>query len=167
VIHQFKETVLHVSETAFKESDLKRRPVKNFEFPSGFNTVFSIDRFKLVEGMFQPGFHLTPVQGTIPQLMAASASQCDVEIQPLMHSNAVLTGANTLLPGFADRVYNELHRIAPGGRVKVQAAGGSNERKFGPWIGGSILSSLAAFHQLWISKSQYEEIGVGVEKKTH
>ncbi len=171
MIHQFKETVLHLSETTFNEKDLKRRPVKNFEFPSGFNTVFSIDRFKLVESLFQPNFVLNPgpdyVPITIPQLMAASASQCDPEIQHLMHSNAVLTGANTLLPGFADRVYNELHRIAPGGKVKVQAAGGSNERKFGPWIGGSILSSLAAFHQLWISKAQYEEIGVAVEKKIH
>jgi actin-related protein 4 len=145
--------------------------MKNFEFPSGFNTVFSIDRFRLVESLFQPGFVLNPPQNfvhvTIPQLMAASSTLCDPEIQPYMHMNAVLTGANTMLPGFADRVYNELHRISPGGKVKIQAAGGSNERKFGPWIGGSILSSLAAFHQLWISKAQYEEIGVGVEKKIH
>lgn len=92
----------------------------------------------------------------------------------MLHNNAVLTGATTLLPGFADRVYNELHRTSNGviilltqGRIKVQAAGGSNERKFGPWIGGSILASLASFHQLWISKAQYQEMGPSVEKKIY
>jgi actin-related protein len=145
--------------------------LKTFEFPSGFNSVFSLDRFKLVESIFQSGFLLNPppnhVQVTIPQLIAQSVSQCDPELQPLLHSNTVLTGANTLFPGYADRVYNELHRTAPGGKVKIQAAGGSNERKFGQWIGGSILSSLPSFHQLWISKAQYEEHGAGVEKKIH
>jgi actin-related protein len=53
------------------------------------------------------------------------------------------------------------------GRIKVQAAGGNNERKFGPWIGGSILGSLSSFHQLWISKAQYEEMGAQVEKKIY
>jgi actin-related protein len=41
------------------------------------------------------------------------------------------------------------------------------ERKFGPWLGGSIMSSLGTFHQLWISKQQYEEMGTAVEKKLH
>ena len=31
--------------------------------------------------------------------------------------------------------------------------------QFSPWIGGSILSSLGTFHQMWISKKDYEESG--------
>jgi actin-related protein 4 len=53
------------------------------------------------------------------------------------------------------------------GRIKVQAAGGVLERRFGPWIGGSILSSMSSFHQLWISKAQYDEFGPSVEKRIH
>ena len=58
VIHDFKESVLNVPEQGYNERDLKRRPTKNYEFPTGFNTVFAIDRFKLVESLFQPGFVL-------------------------------------------------------------------------------------------------------------
>ena len=33
------------------------------------------------------------------------------------------------------------------------------ERKYSVWIGGSILSSLSTFQQMWISKSEYDENG--------
>jgi actin-related protein len=33
------------------------------------------------------------------------------------------------------------------------------ERKYSVWIGGSILSSLSTFQQMWISKSEYDESG--------
>jgi actin-related protein len=33
------------------------------------------------------------------------------------------------------------------------------ERKFGTWIGGSILASLGSFQQLWLSKQEYDEMG--------
>ena len=89
----------------------------------------------------------------------------------------VLSGANTLLHGFADRIYSELHKTSQGvshlncidvqNRFKVLTAGGSAERKYGSWIGGSILASLSSFHQLWISKAQYEESGGSVEKKIY
>jgi actin-related protein len=46
--------------------------------------------------------------------MSTAVASCDIELQPVLHNNAVLTGANTLLPGFADRVYNELHRTSNG-----------------------------------------------------
>ncbi|KAI8814854.1 hypothetical protein BJ742DRAFT_671418, partial [Cladochytrium replicatum] len=44
---------------------------------------------------------------------------------------------------------------------KIKLAGGANERRFGPWIGGSILASLGTFHQLWISKEENAEVGAG------
>ncbi|KAJ2997928.1 hypothetical protein HDV02_005023 [Globomyces sp. JEL0801] len=108
-----------------------------------------------------------PQSVTIPQLIAASIGACDAELQTILHTNAVLSGGGTLMPGFSDRVFHELQRASPGGRIKIQAAGSASDRKFGPWIGGSILASLGSFHQLWISKSQYEEIGSGVEKRIH
>jgi len=36
---------------------------------------------------------------------------------------------------------------------------GHPERKFLVWIGGSILSSLTTFSNMWISKKEYEETG--------
>ena len=104
---------------------------------------------------------------TISSIVHSSITSCDVDLRPHMYGNVVLTGANTLLPGFADRLYHELHHGAPGSRIKVHAAGGSAERRFGPWIGGSILASLGTFHQLWISRQQYDEMGSSVEQRIY
>jgi len=53
----------------------------------------------------------------------------------------------------------------PGARIKIQAAGLTAERRFGSWIGGSILGSLGTFHQMWISKAEYAEFGASVVEK--
>ena len=34
------------------------------------------------------------------------------------------------------------------------------ERKYSTWVGGSVLSSLASFRKLWVSREEYEEEGV-------
>lgn len=47
-------------------------------------------------------------------------------------------------------------------RLKIISAPGASERKFGAWTGGSILSSLGSFQQLWVSKQEYEEGGKAV-----
>lgn len=47
-------------------------------------------------------------------------------------------------------------------RLKVISASGAVERKFGAWVGGSILSSLGSFQQLWISKQEYDEGGKAI-----
>jgi actin-related protein len=36
------------------------------------------------------------------------------------------------------------------------------ERKYSVWIGGSILSSLSTFQQMWIRKSEYDESGPSI-----
>jgi len=33
------------------------------------------------------------------------------------------------------------------------------ERRFSVWLGGSILGSLGSFHQMWMSKAEYDEHG--------
>ena len=33
------------------------------------------------------------------------------------------------------------------------------ERKYSVWIGGSILSSLSTFKNMWVSRAEFEEIG--------
>lgn len=167
-IHDFKESVLHVPEARFDEKSLSKRPSKNFEFPNGFNYAFGLERFKMAESLFSPIACLPPNPTDMKPLIALvqeSFATMDIDLKSNFGSSVVLTGATTLLPGFTDRMYAELHHMLPGIKVKVTAAGGSNERKHGAWIGGSILASLGTFQQSWISKQQYEEMGVSVEKR--
>ena len=65
-----------------------------------------------------------------------------------------------MFPGIADRLTQEISRLAaPSMRVRVVAP---PERKYAVWIGGSILSSLPTFSQMWISKQDYDENGPGI-----
>ena len=43
--------------------------------------------------------------------------------------------------------------------IEIKTTYTFQERRFGSWIGGSILASLGSFQQMWISKHEYEENG--------
>lgn len=97
-----------------------------------------------------------------------------------------MTGGNSLIQGFTDRLNRDLSAKTPpvrflfeivssngvltlslqSMRLKVVAVTSTGERRFGAWVGGSILASLGSFQQLWISRQEYEESGKSqIERK--
>jgi actin, other eukaryote len=90
-------------------------------------------------------------------LQANSKLKCDVDIRKDLYSNIVLSGGTTMFGGIGERMTKELTALAPSTmKIKVVAP---PERKYSVWIGGSILSSLSTFQQMWISKGEYDESG--------
>merc|ERR1712031_46387 len=86
-----------------------------------------------------------------------SIMKCDVDIRKDLYANVVLSGGTTMYAGIADRMSKEITALAPASmKVKIIAP---PERKYSAWIGGSILSSLSTFQQMWISKGEYDESG--------
>lgn len=86
-------------------------------------------------------------------------------MRPHLLNNVIVTGGSSLLYGFTERLNQELTTLFPGPRVRMSAPGNTSERRFASWIGGSILGSLGTFHQMWISKREYEEHGAGVVER--
>ncbi|CAM0141706.1 unnamed protein product [Umbelopsis sp. WA50703] len=179
VVHEYKETICQVAETPFDEDLLAARPQKPFEFSDGFNCSASVERFKSTELLFQPRSYLTKPgsEGSfgstftqqqidaslgIHQLIFNSICSCDIDLRPLLFNNVVVTGGNSLYPGFVERLNYELPGLAPGSKIKIHASGTSVDRRCSSWLGGSILASLGTFHQLWISKAEYEEHGASI-----
>ncbi|KAI8372732.1 actin family [Radiomyces spectabilis] len=186
VIHEYKESVCQVSEVSFDEGIVASRPQKPFEFPDGYNNSFGVERYRLPEILYQPKNFVQIPQQTedlgdnvkIPsvgltqqqidnslgmhQLVYNSICNCDIDLRPLLFNNVVVTGGSTLFPGFNERLNYELPMMAPGSKIKIHAAGNQMERKCSSWLGGSILASLGTFHQLWISKKEYEEVGASI-----
>lgn len=93
-------------------------------------------------------------------LVGTAMRDVDIEIKQHILNNVVVTGSGSLLYGFNERVNIELSNVFPGPRVRLTAPGNSIERRYASWLGGSILASLGSFHQLWISKKEYEEHGM-------
>ena len=91
--------------------------------------------------------------------VATAMKDIDVELRQMILNNIVITGSASLLYGFTERVNAEIAAAFPAPRVRVMAAGNAVERRYGAWLGGSILASLGSFHQLWVSKKEYEEHG--------
>ncbi|CEL58128.1 Actin-related protein 4 OS=Emericella nidulans (strain FGSC A4 / ATCC 38163 / CBS 112,46 / NRRL 194 / M139) GN=arp4 PE=3 SV=1 [Rhizoctonia solani AG-1 IB] len=155
-----------VLDQGWNDQHASMRPPRHYEFPTGFNSVFSSERFIPGEVYFThhhlgSGSQLPP---TLPQLIHACLNATEPDLRPALLNNVVLTGGNSLLPGMADRINNELMRLAGGiqSKLKIHAPGNPTERRFAPWLGGSILASLGTFHQLWISREEWKEHGPNI-----
>ncbi|KAF5296652.1 hypothetical protein FQR65_LT10192 [Abscondita terminalis] len=153
-VQDFQQSVLQVSESPYDERIAASIPAVHYEFPTGYHQDFSSERFKLAEGLFD---HTMLGAGYIA---ATSAGMCDVDLRPALYSSVVLTGGNSLVQGFSERLGKDLSSRTPGSmRLKMIAANGTVERRFGAWVGGSILASIGTFQQMWMSMQEYQESG--------
>jgi len=182
VLTEFKESVVQTWDQqgrlasgmpgSTNEDIVKTWPGRPFEMPDGWNTLFSAERFRIPEGLFDENMAYTDAENpkpkqehTIPALVKASLTSVDSESRPNLLNNIVVCGGTSLLQGLVRRIDNEVNALYPGPRVRVQASGQFVERKYASWIGGSILGSLGTFHQMWISKKEYQEHGANIIEK--
>jgi actin-like protein 6A len=156
-------------------------PTVAYELPDGTEIQVGAERFRAPEALFNPAVLATwpgggvagaaalpaeaeALRSALPLLVAESVARCDVDARRELFSGVVLTGGTSLLPSLRERLERELadNVPVPGTRVKVVAPTSGVERRFGPWIGGSILASLGSFQQMWMSKQEYEEHGAAL-----
>eukprot|EP00308_Calcidiscus_leptoporus_P012328 CAMPEP_0119355176 /NCGR_PEP_ID=MMETSP1334-20130426/4044_1 /TAXON_ID=127549 /ORGANISM="Calcidiscus leptoporus, Strain RCC1130" /LENGTH=411 /DNA_ID=CAMNT_0007368923 /DNA_START=13 /DNA_END=1248 /DNA_ORIENTATION=- len=103
------------------------------------------------------------------QVLVLEAVKCaEPELHKDLLRNVVVCGDASCLLGLPERLEAELkfsaQLCAPTissqvNRIAVHAAAAVVERKSSVWQGGSILASLGASHELWMSKREYEEHG--------
>lgn len=123
---------------------------------------YGTERYRITESLFDPSY-IKGVGSTMlgmSHVVSTSIGLCDIDLRPSLYSGVIVTGGNSLLNGFVERLNRDLSsRTPPNMRFKLISATGSTERRFGSWIGGSILASLGSFQQMWVSKQEYEESG--------
>jgi len=132
---------------------------KSYELPDGNVITVGNERFRTPEVLFQPSFIGKEASG-IHDCTFQTIMKCDVDIRKDLYANIVLSGGTTMFQGIGERMTKELTALAPSTmKIKVVAP---PERKYSVWIGGSILSSLSTFQQMWISKAEYDESGPSI-----
>jgi len=132
---------------------------KTYELPDGNIITLGNERFRCPEVLFQPSFIGKEANG-IHDTIFESIMKCDVDIRRDLFQNVVLSGGTTMFAGIGERMTRELTALAPSTvKIKVVAP---PERKYSVWIGGSILSSLSTFQQMWITKEEYDEAGPSI-----
>ena len=136
---------------------------QNYELPDGKVITIGSERFRCPETLFQPCF--LEMESGIHKVCYNSIMKCDVDIRKDLYENILLSGGNTMYPGFADRMQKEMMSIAPPTmktptmKTKIFAL---PQRKHLAWIGGSILASLSSFQQMWVTKDDYNEHGPSI-----
>ncbi|CCU99088.1 unnamed protein product [Malassezia sympodialis ATCC 42132] len=171
LLNDMKEAVCQVLEAPWDEAQAAARPTKMYEFPDGSNDAYGTLRFKAPEAVLTPGLY-ADVPNVLPRrddpyqsltdLILQATKAVDVDSRPAMFGNIVCVGGGTLLPGFMDRLSYDLSTAAPSQRIRIHSPGNYTERRHSTWLGGSILASLGTFHQLWISRQEYEEHGSAI-----
>lgn len=127
---------------ASKESESSHTNEKGYDLPDGKKVVLSTERFRATEVLFNPTLAGLDLEG-LPKYCFDSTMKCDVDVRKELLQNVILAGGNTLFEGMGEKMWQELHQLAPSTtKIKMLAP---PERRFSAWLGGSILASLSTF----------------------
>ncbi|TRM68368.1 actin family [Schizophyllum amplum] len=165
-VDEWLQSVGGILDSGWNDQAALRHGTKQYEFATGYNTYFGPERYLIGEQFFNTNVGgswarpQSPVPKALMDMLSAALKACDPELRQVLMSNVVVTGGGSLLSGFTERLAHELKGHFP--YAKIHAPGNPIERRYGGWLGGSILGSLGSFHQLWISREEWEEHGKAI-----
>ncbi len=90
-----------------------------------------------------------------------------------LYKSIVISGANTMFPGFSSRLESEVKKLYKDKILKNGAADikidmnivDTPRRKYSVFIGACFLANLYSEHNYWISKEEWDEVGPNIIDK--
>lgn len=186
VINQVKEDVCYVSQQFYKDMEIAQqkgeentvmrdyvlpdfssikkgfcKPREEMVFSGKYKTGEQIlrlanERFAVPEMLFHPSDIGIQEMG-IPEAIVHSIQAMPEEMQPHFYQNIVLTGGNTLFPGFKERMEAELRSLTPA-HLPVSILTPENPITYS-WEGGKLLSYNPDYDEMVVTRDDFEENG--------
>lgn len=151
--------------SSFSNADL----FSSYKLPDGHEIQVGVEKFRSPEILFNPQLIGSESPG-IHELTSLAIAKTDLDLRPILYQNIILSGGNTLLNNFGDRLLTELknQQTQTSGGIWSKSNEGYNtkmkvkiyappERKYSTWIGGSILAGLSTFKKMWVTREEYME----------
>jgi len=151
-VRELKEKYCFVSNDIEADRKLERETSYYNSYhllPDETRIRISDEKFEAPEILFNPSLIGKEYDG-ISYMMMKSINNCPIDSRKGLYSGIVLSGANTLFPGFASRVENEIKKLyketalklAKEKKIKINInVIDSPKRKYSVFIGASIIAN--------------------------
>lgn len=143
-----------------------------YELPDGTTIKVPHDcRATAPEGLFTT----RPNLPSVSDLVVQAIGMCDRDLQQDMRAAVVLAGGTTMLPGFCNRMKDEVVKAFPDDTIRVVPGpnptgtterGYNSQRKHAAWIGGSMFASLDTFKEVRVTKQEWEDDESTIHRKS-
>lgn len=158
IVEEVKQDLCYVALDFNKEMSTPSKPPKSFYLADGPPINLEKERFRAPEAMFQP--NLIGIQSAgIHRAAYDSIMKCEDRMRSEISSGIVLTGGNTMFPGFTERMQMELSRLGVSNEIEIVE---SANRKYGTWSGGSIFGSMSNYPQKAITRNEWDQYGQSI-----
>lgn len=132
-----------------------------FTLPDGQQIEVGLERFSVPEILYDPS--VPGIDSNIISFtgyISNSVNCLNAEIRKELKST-VVTGGNSCMNGFYDRICREMDLVMNPNTNKMKVINSSeSDRNILSWIGGSLLCSINGFDEMWFNKKEYNENGV-------
>ncbi|XP_060557148.1 uncharacterized protein LOC132717647 [Ruditapes philippinarum] len=118
--------------------------------------------FKSPEGFFNTDLWEMDYKNIQKQIYAA-IQQCPMDSRKQMYRSIYLSGGVTTIPGFAERLQEEMRKLAPPAAVVEVHA--SPQRYHSAYIGACAVASMDVFEMSCVSADEWKKMGVKACKK--
>lgn len=171
-VQEIKEKLAFVA----RNPDVERRLaaettvlMENYTLPDGREIKVGRERFEAPEALFQPG--LVDVEGDgLSDMVFNMIQDADMDLRPTFYKSIVVSGGSTMYPGLPSRLEYDIQQrylkeIARGDEKKLRRMGISvldpPQRKHLVFAGAAYIShTMRNSDAFWITKAEYEEMGV-------
>ena len=157
LVRSMKEELCFLTPQPTADETILKQSKTDYQLPDGNIIQLDQERYTSANVLFDPSLIGSEEPGVADVLVNAIAKS-DLELRQKLFSQIVMAGGSTLLPGFGDRLLNEV-RSRSSARLRISAP---PDRQHSAYVGGSILASLATFRNMWVSKTDYEEHGARI-----
>ena len=148
--------------------------VEQYTLPDGRVIKIGSERFQAPECMFNP--NLIGVEGMgVHEMVYDSIMSADIDCRTELFKHIVLSGGSSMYAGFPTRLEKEIKNLYLDKVLKGDKAGLSRfrlriedppRRKHMVFLGGAVLSQIMQDReQFWMTKAEYEEMGMAVLRK--